>query len=477
MLRDAMEDVALAATRPELVAASNATDRPVRWVHASEQLDIAPLLRGGELILMEGANFAGCTDDQLTEYVDSLFSADVAGLAIETTDRVPVVPPAIVRRAEQRGLPVVRLRRRVPFVQVCESINSQLSAPALRRRTVAERISRLLSTALDADDALGAVLSTLARETRSSAVLLSPGGAELGRVGSGVPRGDLTDFDAAVSYGGERIGTLVLVPDADSDIHLLDAGLSRAPDIVAIALRINDIQTAEERLQARLFALLTSTVHSAVPFDALADRLHLRERDAYLGVVSRGRPVAFESVDTTRIMMQRFGDQRLALLAFDDENTMERARLRLLATPMRHGDTLAVGTGSADRHGIRRCIRAALSACSIKTGTVDARNYELTRFADSVQGAADTYVQEQIKAVLDYDRDRRSALFDTLAAYFTHLGNMTDTARALGVQRQSVYKRMHRVETLLGPVLPGSPRMAALATAVFLEHARRQSYA
>lgn len=51
---DAFDDVYLSAARPELVAGRRSSTRSLRWVHASEQLDIAPLLRGGELILMEG---------------------------------------------------------------------------------------------------------------------------------------------------------------------------------------------------------------------------------------------------------------------------------------------------------------------------------------------------------------------------------------------------------------------------------------
>lgn len=45
-LGDVLADVVLSAARPRLVAAADHADRTVRWVHASEQLDVAPLLRG-----------------------------------------------------------------------------------------------------------------------------------------------------------------------------------------------------------------------------------------------------------------------------------------------------------------------------------------------------------------------------------------------------------------------------------------------
>ena len=44
----------LAAGRPRVVAGAKGLQRPVRWVHVAEVPDIAPLLRGGELILTTG---------------------------------------------------------------------------------------------------------------------------------------------------------------------------------------------------------------------------------------------------------------------------------------------------------------------------------------------------------------------------------------------------------------------------------------
>src|SRR5688500_4295055 len=50
-VRDILALPELVTGRPVVVAAEQALDRPVRWVHVAEIADVAPLLRGGELIL------------------------------------------------------------------------------------------------------------------------------------------------------------------------------------------------------------------------------------------------------------------------------------------------------------------------------------------------------------------------------------------------------------------------------------------
>jgi purine catabolism regulator len=64
-LSEALLDPLLAAAGPVVVAGGEAAARvPIRWAHASEQLDVAPLLLGGELLLMEGVNLSSDQDPE-----------------------------------------------------------------------------------------------------------------------------------------------------------------------------------------------------------------------------------------------------------------------------------------------------------------------------------------------------------------------------------------------------------------------------
>ena len=61
----------LRQSRPHVVAGSTGLDRPVRWAHVAEIAEIAPLLRGGELVLTTGV---ALPDDgaALAQYVTDL---------------------------------------------------------------------------------------------------------------------------------------------------------------------------------------------------------------------------------------------------------------------------------------------------------------------------------------------------------------------------------------------------------------------
>lgn len=496
-LREVFDDVYFSATRPELVAARDSVSRRLRWVHASEQLDIAPLLRGGELILLEGANFGARSDGELVAYLDSLQVAGVVGIAVETTDRLQVIPQVLLDHAERIGFPIVRLRRRVPFVQICESVNSQLADSALRRLQMADRMSRVLSASMEAEDSVDAILAALSRETRSSVVLRSVSGDLIGEVGTAVTHSEFTTFDTRVCGGGTVLATLTFVPDSDSDIYLINAGLERAPEILAIALLSARPTTAADRLHTRFFSLLTASDHSAsdlaIHFAEVAERLGLPVNDAYLSLMvdlggSPPSPALQMVVDevTRRSVCHVLGDEYVAVLQFDGWADLEVGRdilISLLAQSNTCGSHAVVGPGAVDRHGVRRCVSTARAVHSLADtrhdgAVLDTRDYAVAQLVSSLteESAVTIFIDEQIGALLQRDRERHGELFATLLAYITHWGSKTETAKSLGIQRQTLYQRLERVFAILGPLPAGSARIPGIATAAFLEQARRQRH-
>lgn len=73
LLGAALEYQSLRSAEPNLLNdVPEALSRPVRWVHSSEVLDIAPLLSGGELLLSGGQALAGVTAERQADYVRDL---------------------------------------------------------------------------------------------------------------------------------------------------------------------------------------------------------------------------------------------------------------------------------------------------------------------------------------------------------------------------------------------------------------------
>jgi purine catabolism regulator len=504
-LRDVLADAYVSAAQP-LVVAGSPVDRQVRWVHASEQLDIAPLLRGGELILSEAANLRSVSRDAQRDYLDSLAAAGVAGLAIETTESFPRIPTAFLSHAESLGFPIIELRHRVPFVQICESINSQLADSSLRRLQIADRMSMALSASVQELVGIDAILTVLSEQTRSAVALTSLSGEVLGSAGSTdtPPTDGSSAFSAPVSFGGTVVATLTLRPAADADIHLLSAALERAPEILAIALLHSRPLSADDRARSRFFSLLgsmpsttarTGERGSSDELTALAAQLGFGPTDAFLSLVVDINASA--SVDVTalqraasasapRFIGQLSGTEYVAVLGFESPAGLETGRADLiehvtaLAT-RQPGFRACVGNGSRDIRGVSRCLTAArdtLRFAGDAPTVLDARHFALARLWRELgdDEAAARYIDEQIGTLLRRDAEIPGELFETLAAYVvTSWGSKTDAARELNIQRQTLYQRLEKIFAAIGPLPAGSPRIPAILTAVFLEQGRRQS--
>jgi PucR family transcriptional regulator, purine catabolism regulatory protein len=118
-----------------VVAGESRLDNRVRWLHVSEQEDVAAFLSGGELLLTTGMLLSHDRAAQ-ESFVSRLAEAGVAGVAVRLGGSLSEVPIAMVQKAEDVGLPLVALRRRIAFSEAMEQVHRALVAEqaALLRR-------------------------------------------------------------------------------------------------------------------------------------------------------------------------------------------------------------------------------------------------------------------------------------------------------------------------------------------------------
>lgn len=124
-VRQALELPPLRRGLPEVVAAPDGLDRPIRWVHTGEVPNIASLLRGAELLLTTGLAIGPRPADQ-RRFVAQLADRGIAALVVELGQRFDVLPSAMVEAARTRDLPLIQLHREVPFVAVTEAIHTEI---------------------------------------------------------------------------------------------------------------------------------------------------------------------------------------------------------------------------------------------------------------------------------------------------------------------------------------------------------------
>nr|WP_203729899.1 PucR family transcriptional regulator [Streptomyces sp. SID12501] len=191
------------AAEPELLAGEAALDRPVRWVHSSEVYEGANFLDGGELLLTNGFGLTDTDEEVRRRYVRELTARGAAGLAVEIGRSLPAMPPEVTDEARRLGLPLLALRRVVPFVRITEAANRAIVARGLSGRTVVRPWGDDHTAALLADLADGQALNQPEVEARAALAGFHPGpGARLIGVSVHGTRDVSTVDRAARTLGG-----------------------------------------------------------------------------------------------------------------------------------------------------------------------------------------------------------------------------------------------------------------------------------
>lgn len=129
----------LRSGQPRVVAGTASLDRPVRWAHVAEIVDIAHLLAGGELLLTTGIALPESAEE-LRTYIDTLADAHVAGIVIELVQRWHELPHELITAAEHRDLPVITLTQETRYVAVTEAVITQVRDAQLAELRAAEHI-------------------------------------------------------------------------------------------------------------------------------------------------------------------------------------------------------------------------------------------------------------------------------------------------------------------------------------------------
>ncbi|MDW5598589.1 PucR family transcriptional regulator ligand-binding domain-containing protein, partial [Conexibacter stalactiti] len=248
---------------PLVVAGERNLDRPIRWVHAGEVSYIASVLLGGELLLTTGMGIGRRAADQ-RRFVQELDEAGAAALFVELGGALDDLPPALVREAERRGLPLVAFRRDVRFIPVTEAIHTELVNGRYAVLQRCDEIHGQLTQVVLDGGGIPEVLRVLAETFATPVVLEAASGRVLAHaVPGGDEQGDealdawatsrgrgawQAGLSAPVPLGHGAPGRLVVLPVSAPLDELARLVLDRAAGLVALSLLRS---RQEEELVAR----------------------------------------------------------------------------------------------------------------------------------------------------------------------------------------------------------------------------------
>lgn len=489
-----LRDHSLVRADPVLLTDRKHAARIVRWVHSSEVLDIAPLLRGGELLVTGGIVLAETTPERQRAYIRDLASHGVTAVAVETTVDSPVLPDPLIDEASRQDFALIQLRRTVPFVEVTESINGHLLNDSVRRLRLADSLSDKLSAQLTSGADLQHLADTLAESTGAGVRIRDRAGESLAASSSApLDQDDRSRTrETPIMVHGLVTALLELTPAAGSEAATLDAALDRAPSAFGLALLRTRPPTPSDRGARALFRALREP-SNVVPggFAACLAATGLAEVKAFVAVATtnadRARWAAWEQAmrrNGRQVLSHEDEEEILAVvaLAHPGAEDYRRALVEDLRQANARGierQMLGVGPlvqdGDQLPHAVRearRCLDPGISRAA-ERGVVDSGACSLDRLVHQLDAdeVLHEFVDEHLGGVLRHPPETRERLLRTLEVFFDCAANKTEAARRLHLRRQTFYQRLAKLAQCLGRDVTDPESLADLQVAVRLRHA------
>jgi purine catabolism regulator len=485
-------------------------DLPLSWVHSSDLLDPSPFVAESTMLLTTGTQFddaAGPPD--YDAYVERLVGAGVVALGFGTEVRHRGTPVELVLAASARGVPVVEVPYRTPFIAVVRWAADLIAQEARARDLWTLRAQRAVSVAAIGDGGLEAVLRVLAGQLSGAVLLFGSEGARRHVVAA--------DRSGAASEGPPAAA---IAPDDprrvdDEAVHLLRRG-ARASSTVVGPTSVTTLQTLGRRDELRgVLAVVTSreldlaaraVVTSVVALAETTldrDAARLRgQRELWAQVwallvsgrvdVAQAitRSVGVGLADGPSVVALIAPPERSAALAIDAVERVAAGRSDVFVAP--HGEQLVVlaTPGAIDlvalaaAHGLRvgvsdvvghdrlagalgqarRALALALAGSGapgheeavVPWARVAAGGLVAALWTDEAARLADT----RLAPVRDLDDG--DELLECSRVWLEHNGAWEPAARQLGLHRHSLRARVAKVERALGLSLDGFADRAEL---------------
>jgi purine catabolism regulator len=488
ILRQVLDHPVLQPARPVLLSGDDHVDHAVRWVHTADLYDIAPLLRGDEILLTNGVGLVGVDETGRRLYVRRLAESGVAGLLFEVGRTFADVPADMVDEARAVGLPVVELQPVLRFTEVAEAINSELIDRSVARLRHADEISRTLSEALARGASLGELIEQIGTTLGTWVKLSDYAGRVVVAAGDADPNDTDPSSEAPVLVEGTAWGRLTVGAAGVAEV-LVEAVMDRAPTVLGLCL-IREQKDVAGALRAQQLLLDQLGTNQSV------DRGLLETRMSAAGVATSDHEYACVAVDPRRVesaakvvdgLIRQAGHGVFGLVegtlcalvaGQTDETSPNLAHVVRAAArdvlPRQARLCAVVGRAVRDPSDLPRAMSEARATLSLGQDLhltqpiVGVQTLALERMlaAHGNLDATRRFVEDQIGVLQRADSAKSGQLSHTLEVFAACGGNKADAAKRLHMRRQSLYYRLDQIAKLLDVDLDDPKQLVTLAVAV-----------
>jgi purine catabolism regulator len=522
---------------PEVVVGRELLERELRWAHVIEMPEPDDLLKGGELVLTTGLG-AGTKADGQQAWIASVLEQGAAAVAVElgTTWREQL-PAPVVEACAAAGVPLVAFRRAVRFVEITEAVHAAVLHRQFELLRRGEEIHKRFTDLILQGRGVPEILSELAQAVGRPVVLEDAAGelvyyvSQAPRAGDDVTLAAWTDLHRAEARGEAPEGAEIV------EVRLMDSSWGRlmalaidaplddfdrvAVERAALAVAIDLLgQQHEEHLRARSRGAFLSDLADDRVEEADARRRAEALGFGRVGSDRRGELLPVAAAWRGSRALRRSGSDGLTWtrLSGDLRNALGSTGLGVLIGPrdadllvllalggraydaglaehvagLFHGVLERRGLGPQDAAlaigapvedwvaagpGLRRVRRSAGAAAGLPPRRWhDARRPGVADLLHDLRDAPElhAFVDEQLGPLLSDGSARSRALLETLEAYLAAGGRKAQAARALHLERQSLYLRLRRIEELLGVSLEDEDAVLGLHLALRALRFRRR---
>ncbi|HEX5918102.1 MAG TPA: PucR family transcriptional regulator ligand-binding domain-containing protein [Nocardioides sp.] len=506
-LREALDLPTFRRAAPEVVAGAAGSDRPIRWVHATERLDVRQLLRAGDLLLTMGTGLPGDDDAAgLTSFVDELADVGSSGVVVELGRRWgSTLPDALVDACERHGLPLVVLARETRFAALAQEIGERVVDRQLSELREAQRVHETF-TELSNDLASPVDILRAVQRLADAPVVVEnaqhrpldyfAGPEEDDGFLDGWPArsrrvevAGRTGWDAANGWLVTRLGTTdrawgrLVIGSPEAPSQRLVAVAERAASALALhRLHDRDRGTLMRRTHLELLTGLSehpgaddAGVEVGRRCELAGFPLHRRD---LTGVVVRARVGAVPPADLDEVaatVVRAAHGLRLPALVCeverdlrvlvstapgaDADDLVDRLAARVLA---HHDVVVAAGRTVPDRAGVARTVAEAGQVADAAPQSRREQDPDVHRLDDlhlrgllALLGEDERvrlFVERELGPLREHDRadGSRTELLAALRALVRHPSSKTEAAASLHLSRAAFYDRLARIEAVLG---------------------------
>jgi purine catabolism regulator len=519
VLADVLAMAVVRSADPQVLAGDALLHRPVRWVHTTELADIAPLLRGGDLVLTTGIALPD-NAEALHGFVLSLVDSDAVGLMVELGRRWEHLPGALVDACAELGLPLVALRREVRFAAITQAVGERLVDEQLAELRESQRVHDTFTELSIAEAGPDEVLAAVERLAGAPVVLESaqhrvvdfrpgPGDAttfldDWERRSRTVRTEERTSWDASNGWLVTRLGRR----EREWGRLVIGSPAEPAPRLVAVAER-GAAALALHRLHDRSRDSRVRRTHhelvlglqagpAAPELVRRAENAGLPARPGHVvGLVLRpaadapsrtGQSAALDTVVTAVLRGVDAGGLHALVAAFESDVRVvvtlpsrqdpERVVDRLVEhVRTRVAVVAAAGTRVPDLSAAHRTLREALQVMAAVAGR-PGRDRDVNRLADvhlrgllvllSDDDRVRAFAERELAALAVADERDGTDLLGVLRVVLDHWGSKAAAATALGVSRPVLYDRIARLERVLDASLDDAEVRTSLHVALLV---------